>query len=73
MSGNPRGFDEFFGPCDRFVVFDSCPEECSADGDRRGGVEVVVLGGPPECDTQICEFGGGEAAWRDVFSRYDPE
>ena len=58
MPGHLRGFDEFFGPCDCFVLFDSCSEECRADGDRRSGVEVVVLGGPPECDTQVCKFGG---------------
>jgi len=33
-------------------------KECRVNGDRRSGVEVVVVGGPAECDAQICELVG---------------
>ena len=52
-----RGFDELLGPCDGFVLLNQSSEEC-VQGDGRGGVEVVVVGGPPERGAQVGEFGG---------------
>ena len=52
------GFDEFFGPGDRLIVFDPEAEEPRVGGDGGGGVEVAVVGGPPERGAQVGQLDG---------------
>ena len=53
MRGSPCGGYEFFGPCDRLVLFDSCTKERRENGDRHSGVEILVVGRPPERYAQV--------------------
>ena len=58
MVDGAGGFDEFFGPGYRLVVFDPEAEEPRVGGDGGGHVEVAVVGGPPERGAQIGQLGG---------------
>ena len=53
MLKGPRGFDDLLGPRQRLVLFDQSADKCPICRDRRRGVDVVVVGGPAECGTQI--------------------
>jgi hypothetical protein len=52
-----RGFDEFLGPCDGFVLLNQTSHKC-VYGDGRRSVEVAMVGGPSKRGAQVGQFGG---------------
>ena len=53
MVDGPRGSDEFFGPCDGFVIFALNAEHRRVGRDGGGDVEITLVGGPPERGAQV--------------------
>lgn len=66
-----RDRDEFFAPAGRFRGQAEEAEVRRSDGDRGGGVEVTVVGGPPERRPQVGEL-SVEPAVGIAFVRADP-
>ena len=55
----PRGLDELLGPCERLrTARTQKPSERRVDRDGGRGVEVVMVGGPPECGAQVGQLDG---------------
>src|ERR1700756_4493145 len=53
MVDSAGGLDELLGPGYRLIIADHLAEKHRVSGDGGGGVEVAVVGGPPECGAQI--------------------
>ena len=66
MFHGPRRLDELLGPRDGLELFDPITEEFRVYGDGGRGVEVTVVGGPPEGGAQVGQLDGEPGIGLDV-------
>ena len=58
VADRTRRRDQFLGPDDGLELFEPKPEKGCEERDGRGGVEVVVVGSPAKCGTQVSQLDG---------------